>query len=73
MEFTGNPVGEVIPSFTTHNMRAGIRLPIIGQTSSQLTVALINLTDELYSEASNTSFFRPEPRRSAVIGIRLDF
>jgi outer membrane receptor protein involved in Fe transport len=73
VEFTGNPVGEIIPSFTVHNMRAGIRLPIIGSTSSQLTVAVVNLTDRLYSEASNTSFFRPEPRRSAVIGIRLDF
>jgi hemoglobin/transferrin/lactoferrin receptor protein len=73
VEFTGNPVGEVIPSFTVHNTRAGIRLPVVGTTSSQLTVAVMNLTDQLYSEASNTSFFRPEPRRSAVIGIRLDF
>jgi len=46
---------------------------MIGRTSSQLTVAVMNLTDRLYSEASNTSFFRPEPRRSAVIGVRLDF
>ena len=73
VEFTGNPVGEVIPSFTVHNLRAGVRLPMIGKTSSQFTVSLMNLTDELYSEASNTSFFRPEPGRSAVIGIRLDF
>ncbi len=73
VEFTGNPVGEVIPSFTVHNVRAGLRLPMIGGTSAQLTVALMNLTDELYSEASNTSFFRPEPRRSAVIGVRLEF
>jgi outer membrane receptor protein involved in Fe transport len=73
VEFTGNPVGEVIPSFTVHNMRAGIRLPMIGGTATQLTVAVMNLTDRLYSEASNTSFFRPEPRRSAIIGVRLDF
>ena len=73
VEFTGNPVGEVIPAFTVHNVRAGIRLPMIGGTSGQLTVAVMNLADRLYSEASNTSFFRPEPRRSAVIGVRLDF
>ncbi len=73
VEFTGNPVGEVIPAFTVHNLRAGVHLPLIGRTSSQLTVAVMNLTDRLYSEASNTSFFRPEPRRSAVIGVRLDF
>ena len=73
VEFTGNPVGEVIPSFTVHNLRAGLRLPMIGRTATQLTVAVINLTDQLYSEASNTSFFRPEPRRSAIVGIRLDF
>jgi outer membrane receptor protein involved in Fe transport len=73
VEFTGNPVGEVIPSFTVHNLRAGVRLPMIGRTAAQLTVAVMNLTDRLYSEASNTSFFRPEPRRSAIIGVRLDF
>jgi outer membrane receptor protein involved in Fe transport len=38
-----------------------------------LNLAVVNLTDELYAEASNTSFFRPEPRRSAVIGVRFDF
>jgi outer membrane receptor protein involved in Fe transport len=73
VEFTGNPVGEVIPAFTVHNLRAGLRLPMIGRTSSQLTVAVMNLTDRLYSEASNTSFFRPEPRRSGIVGVRLDF
>lgn len=71
--FTANPVGEVIPAFTVHNVRAGLRLPVIGGTSGQLTVALMNLTDRLYSEASNTSFFRPEPRRSAIVGVRVDF
>ena len=34
---------------------------------------VINLTNELYAESSNTSFFRPEPRRSAQVALRLDF
>jgi hypothetical protein len=27
-------------------------------------VGVLNLTNELYSEVSNTSFFRPQPKRT---------
>jgi outer membrane receptor protein involved in Fe transport len=73
VELTASPVGETIPAFTVHNVRAGVRLGVIGRTAAALTVGVLNLTDELYSEASNTAFFRPEPRRNAQIGVRLDF
>ena len=73
IELQENPVGEVIPGFTVHNVRAGVRLPMIGRTAAAVTVGLLNLTDELYSEASNTAFFRPEPRRSGQVAVRLDF
>jgi outer membrane receptor protein involved in Fe transport len=73
IELPENPVGDVIPAFTVQNVRAGVRLPMIGRTAAALTVAVLNLTDELYAEASNTSFFRPEPRRSAQVAVRLDF
>jgi outer membrane receptor protein involved in Fe transport len=38
-----------------------------------LGVSVLNLTNRLYSEASNTSFFRPEPRRSVVATARVEF
>ncbi len=73
VELPPNPVGDVIPAFTVHHARAGVRLPMVGRTAAAVTAALMNLTNELYAEASNTSFFRPEPRRSAVVSLRLDF
>jgi hemoglobin/transferrin/lactoferrin receptor protein len=73
IELTGNPVGETIPAFTVHHMRAGIRLPMIGRTAAAVTLGVLNLTNELYAESSNTAFFRPEPRRSAQLAVRLDF
>lgn len=73
IELPENPVGDVIPAFTVQNVRAGVRLPMIGRTAAAATVAVMNLTNTLYSEASNTSFFRPEPRRSAVVSLRFDF
>ena len=73
IELPENPVGDVIPAFTVHNVRAGVRLPMIGRTMAAVTLGVINLTDELYAESSNTSFFRPEPRRSAQVALRLDF
>lgn len=73
IELPENPVGEVIPAFTVQNVRAGVRLPMIGRTAAAATIGVMNLTNELYSEASNTAFFRPEPRRSAVVTLRFDF
>lgn len=67
------PVGDVLPAFTVHNVRGSVRLPTFGATATTLNVAVLNLSDELYAEASNTSFFRPEPRRSVVATLRFDF
>jgi hemoglobin/transferrin/lactoferrin receptor protein len=61
------PVGEVLPSFTVHALRGGARLFNIGNVSNDLTVVVNNLTNTLYSEFSNASFFRPEPKRSLSV------
>lgn len=66
-------VGEFLPAFTVHNIRGGVRLPELRGSSTSLGLAVMNLTNQLYAEASNTSFFRPEPRRSAVVTVRVDF
>jgi hemoglobin/transferrin/lactoferrin receptor protein len=68
-----SPVGATIPAFTVHNARAGFRLPGLGATTPWLGLSVLNLTDRLYSEASNSSFFRPEPRRSVVATARVEF
>jgi outer membrane receptor protein involved in Fe transport len=36
-------------------------------------LALTNLTDELYAEASNASFFRPEPKRNLTLTYEVSF
>ncbi|HTL04522.1 MAG TPA: TonB-dependent receptor [Gemmatimonadales bacterium] len=64
VELGSSPIGPVLPSFTVHGLRAGARLFKLGSTTHGITVALNNLSNALYAEFSNASFFRPEPKRS---------
>jgi hemoglobin/transferrin/lactoferrin receptor protein len=68
-----SPVGPVLPAFTTMNARAGLRLPALAGTAGSVTVQALNLGNVLYSEAGNTSFFRPEPGRRVVASFRFEF
>jgi outer membrane receptor protein involved in Fe transport len=68
-----SPVGPVLPPFTTYDARAAVRLPVVAGTVTTLTVQGLNLSNVLYSEAANTSFFRPEPGRRVVMSVRVDF
>ncbi|MEO8449398.1 MAG: TonB-dependent receptor [Gemmatimonadota bacterium] len=70
---TASPVGSVLPAFTVQNARAGLRLPAVAGVTTGVMLAVQNLTDRLYAEAPNTSFFRPEPRRSVVATVQLGF
>jgi outer membrane receptor protein involved in Fe transport len=56
-----------IPAFTVMHLRGGIRLFNYGMTSHNLMIGVENLTNELYAEFSNASFFRPNPKRTFVI------
>jgi outer membrane receptor protein involved in Fe transport len=56
-----------IPSFTVMNLRAGVRVFDMGRTSSSLIVGIENLTNELYAEVSNSSFFRPAAERTFLV------
>ena len=67
------PVGEILPSFTVHSLSAGVTLPSTGRVGHALTLVLDNITDELYAEFSNASFFRPQPGRSLTASYRLRF
>jgi hemoglobin/transferrin/lactoferrin receptor protein len=70
---TGNPVGAVLPAFTVQAVRGGVRLFERGGVTSSLTLAVSNLTNELYAETANASFFRPEPKRHMTAGLSVTF
>ena len=67
------PVGEILPSFTVHSLGAGVTLSDTGRVGHGFSVLVDNLTDELYAEFSNASFFRPQPGRSVTATYRLRF
>ncbi|MSR21198.1 MAG: TonB-dependent receptor [Gemmatimonadetes bacterium] len=70
---SGNPLGAMLPSFVVHGIRGGIRLVETGRLTHGLTLAVGNLTDELYAETANGSFFRPEPKRNLTISWDMTF
>jgi len=68
-----NPIGNVLPGFTVHNLQGGVRLYDRGRFRPELNVAILNLADALYAETANQSFFRPEPRRQVRVGVVTTF
>jgi len=56
-----------LPSFAVHTLRAGARLFNAGPIAHSVTVVVNNVTNELYAEFANASFFRPEPKRSLAL------
>lgn len=66
-------IGARLPAFTVHTLGAGVLLFERGRQSHSLTLQLENLTDELYAEFSNATFFRPEPGRQLTTSYRLRF
>ncbi len=62
-----NPVGDALPAFTVMGVRGGLRLFDRAGLSSSLALRVDNLTNELYAESANTSFFRPEPGRGVSV------
>ncbi len=61
-----SPIGPVLPAFTIHSVRGGAKLFSMGALSHSLNFSVNNLTNRLYAEFANASFFRPEPKRSAA-------
>jgi hemoglobin/transferrin/lactoferrin receptor protein len=64
-----SPVGDLIPAFTVHAVRGGVRL-FRGQ---RLGIAVENLGNSLYAEPTNVAFFRPEPKRNPVLTWTAEF
>lgn len=68
-----NPIGDVLPSFVVHSARAGVQLPGAGSVRNRLSFVVDNLTDRLYAEFPNASFFRPEPGRQVKLELVTTF
>jgi hemoglobin/transferrin/lactoferrin receptor protein len=69
-----SPIGDVLPAFTVLNARLGVQIPHTGtQLRYRVSVSVENLTDQLYAEFSNASFFRPEPGRNLTLSIETIF
>ncbi|MGK2935434.1 MAG: TonB-dependent receptor [Gemmatimonadaceae bacterium] len=68
-----SPIGTALPGFTVHSLRGRLLLLDRAGLRNSIGIAVENLTNELYAEASNASFFRPEPRRSATLSWMTEF
>ena len=68
-----NPLGAVLPAFTVQGLRGGVRLDERDGFATGLTLAVANLTNELYAETANASFFRPEPKLHVTLGLTVSF
>ncbi|MEQ9399517.1 MAG: TonB-dependent receptor [Longimicrobiales bacterium] len=74
IELGDNPLGDILPAFTVQNLRGGVTVfRTDGGQVHRLTVAVTNLTNELYAEFSNASFFRPEPKRNVTLSWQVSF
>jgi hypothetical protein len=64
----------ILPAFTLVNLRSGFQ---VWRTESgvthRLNISLTNLTNQLYAEFSNASFFRPEPKRNLTLSWEVGF
>jgi outer membrane receptor protein involved in Fe transport len=66
-------IGKIIPSFTIHTLAGGVTLFENDRLAHELGVVIDNVTDELYAEFSNATFFRPEPASNIVVTYRLKY
>ena len=68
-----NPIGSELPAFTVHSIRGSLYVFDRGGVRGTLRLAMENLGNTLYAEASNASFFRPQPGRNLLASWSLDF
>lgn len=67
VELVSNPIGDMIPGFTVHTLSGGITLFKRNPAPQHLGIIIGNLTNALYAEFSNASFFRPAPKRFVAL------
>jgi hemoglobin/transferrin/lactoferrin receptor protein len=62
-----NPIGPYIPGYIIHDLAAGITLFKKSHFPQRLGFVLGNITNKLYAEFSNATFFRPCPKRHLAV------
>ncbi len=67
------PLGNVLPAFTVHRLAAGLTMFADDDQEHRLGLVIDNLSDELYAEFSNATFFRPQPERNFIFTYDLRF
>lgn len=67
------PLGSVLPAFTVYNAQAGVTVIRSPRHSQRLGIRVNNLTNVLYAEFANASFFRPEPGRGVTVTWNINF
>ncbi len=67
------PVGARVPDFDLHSLAFGLSLGKASRDRHQISLRIENLSDRLYSEAANSSFFRPEPGREWIVAYQMRF
>lgn len=65
-------VGTTLPDFTVHSLFGSYAFELAGQKHT-IGVLVDNLTDELYAEFSNATFFRPQAERNIVLSYNVSF
>jgi len=68
-----NPVGATLPGFRVHSVRGGVVIARNGLLTHRLGIGITNLSNALYAEFTNISFFRPEPGRSVFLTYSVTF
>ena len=68
-----NPVGATLPAFLVQSLRAGVVVARTGTQTHRIGIGVTNLTNALYAEFANVSFFRPEPGRSVFLTYGVSF
>ena len=66
-------VGWILPAFTVHNARIGVKVMRTESLTHQMGIAVTNITNALFAEFSNASFFRPEAKRGVTVSWNMSF
>jgi hypothetical protein len=66
-------VGATLPGFMIHALRAGVLVVRNGLHTQRLGIGVTNLSNALYAEFTNVSFFRPEQGRSVFLTYDVTF
>jgi hemoglobin/transferrin/lactoferrin receptor protein len=64
-------VGAILPSFQIHTLAGGVTLFPDASIRHSFGITVDNFTNELYAEASNSSFFRPQPKLNVGLSYRM--